>query len=140
MNCYIGEKTKQFRSEICVIIDLQLKKPAEGGVPSLAQSVGAEAFAYTGIYSYHIQEEILRAGAFRYCYGLNSISLDGNLKEIEEQAFYGCENLESINFIGTMEQWNKVKKGAGWDYGVKEYRVYCSDGVPDSQGNKVEVG
>ena len=30
---------------------------------------------------------------------------------IEDEAFYGCNDLEYVNYEGTIEQWNQIYKG-----------------------------
>ena len=63
------------------------------------------------------------------------LEIDKNIEVIENQAFYGCKNLNDIRYNGTMEEWKEIKKGAGWDYDTGDYKVYCSDGTLDKNGN-----
>ena len=76
--------------------------------------------------------------AFSACRSLTSITLGANLTEIGQQAFYANFNLSTINFAGTVEQWNAVKKGVGWNTLMDEpdsqakipvELINCSDGV-----------
>ncbi|MBO5970274.1 MAG: leucine-rich repeat domain-containing protein [Clostridia bacterium] len=76
--------------------------------------------------------------AFSACRSLTSITLGTNLSEIGQQAFYANFNLSTINFAGTVEQWNAVKKGVGWNTLMDEpdsqakipvELINCSDGV-----------
>lgn len=76
--------------------------------------------------------------AFSVCRSISTINLGAGLTEIGQQAFYSCWNLTTINFEGTVEQWNAIKKGPGWntlmndpDWHEKipvEY-ISCSDGT-----------
>ena len=76
--------------------------------------------------------------AFSLCQSLALIDLGAGLTEIGEQAFYENINLKTINFAGTVEQWNAIKKGLGWntlmndpDWHEKipvEF-INCSDGL-----------
>ncbi|MBR4062481.1 MAG: leucine-rich repeat protein [Clostridia bacterium] len=76
--------------------------------------------------------------AFSTCRSLASVTLGAGLTEIGQQAFYANFNLRTINFAGTVEQWNAIKKGLGWntlmndpDWHEKipvEF-INCSDGV-----------
>ena len=76
--------------------------------------------------------------AFSLCLSLEEIDLGTDLKEIGQQAFYANFNLKTINFAGTVEQWNAIKKGLGWntlmndpDWHEKipvEF-INCSDGL-----------
>lgn len=76
--------------------------------------------------------------AFSVCRSLASITLGDNLKEIGQQAFYANFNLKTINFAGTVEQWNAIKKGLGWNTLMNDpdwhekipvELINCSDGV-----------
>lgn len=76
--------------------------------------------------------------AFSLCQSLGEINLGTDLKEIGQQAFYENLNLKTINFAGTVEQWNAIKKGAGWNTLMKDPEwhekipvefINCSDGV-----------
>ncbi len=53
--------------------------------------------------------------AFSACRSLPSITLGAGLTEIGQQAFYANWKMTTINFAGTVEQWNAIKKGAGWN-------------------------
>lgn len=93
---------------------------------SLTEVVGLENITAIGNY------------AFTGCDSLEEITLGAGLTEIGQQAFYANFNLKTINFAGTVEQWNAIKKGAGWntlmndpDWHEKipvEF-INCSDGV-----------
>lgn len=78
--------------------------------------------------------------AFSGCMALVSIDLGAGLTEIGQQAFYANWNLTTINFAGTVEQWNAIKKGAGWNTYMNEPEwhekipvefITCSDGVAE---------
>lgn len=73
----------------------------------------------------------------QYCQELESVTIASTVTEIGGQAFYGCYTLTEINFGGTMEEWNNMPKGDGWDWDTGEYAVKCSDGTLDKQGNLV---
>jgi hypothetical protein len=47
---------------------------------------------------------------------------------IENWAFSGCSGLTSITFDGTIEQWNNINKGDGWNKNVPATYVQCTDG------------
>ena len=67
--------------------------------------------------------------AFVNLYTLKKISIPTSVDSIGEGAFSGCATLATIDFRGTVEQWNKITKGAEWDKSMpKEYTVKCSDG------------
>lgn len=66
------------------------------------------------------------------CYGcesLTSISIPNNVTNIGNNAFNDCKSLSSINYDGTIEQWNSITKGANWKYQVPSTCiVHCIDG------------
>lgn len=68
--------------------------------------------------------------AFEYCNGMVSITIPNSVTSIGEKAFLSCVRLTSITYTGTMEQWNAIRKGNLWDYGVPwPCQVYCTDGT-----------
>lgn len=93
---------------------------------SLTEIVGLENVTYVG--------DLAISG----CESITSLNLGAKLLEIGKQALYANINLKTINFAGTVEQWNAIKKGLGWntlmndpDWHEKipvEF-INCSDGV-----------
>lgn len=69
------------------------------------------------------------------CISLEKVNLSSSVTRIDEQAFYGCRNLNQITFEGTVEQWKAVQKGDGWDWDTGNYIVKCSDGFVTKDGN-----
>lgn len=65
---------------------------------------------------------------FNSCGRLSKINFPASLTEISQYAFSGCYKLAEITFDGTIEQWNAVTKGAGWDKDLATNIVKCSDG------------
>jgi len=65
---------------------------------------------------------------FEDCSNLREIYIPGAMEYIFENSFAGCINLERINYGGTVEQWNSMEKGDGWN---KDFScvVYCSNGT-----------
>lgn len=51
--------------------------------------------------------------AFRHCWNLSEIKIQGNEISIEDNAFEGTEDLETVFFGGTEEDWEKVQIGSG---------------------------
>lgn len=47
---------------------------------------------------------------------------------IGEWAFCDCKSLTSIIFQGTIEQWNEIDFGDGWNDEVPAKFVHCTDG------------
>ena len=72
--------------------------------------------------------EVIADGAFDGCENLVSISLPESVTRIGFYAFLNCESLTSINFSGTVEEWNAINKYDNWNYSVPATKVVCSDG------------
>jgi len=56
------------------------------------------------------------------------ITIDAEIQYIEAYAFAKCSNLETINYYGTVEQWNMITKKDNWNYN-SVFNVVCSDGT-----------
>ena len=65
--------------------------------------------------------------AFKNNKKLTKITLYDDLKTVRSNAFYGCENLETVVFKGTKSKWNDMSKESGNDY-LKDAKIECSDG------------
>lgn len=69
--------------------------------------------------------------AFKNCRRLSKIVIPTSVECIEAEVFDGCNDLEYINYEGTMEQWNLINKGYRfWTRGrtFDPMIVKCSDG------------
>ena len=65
---------------------------------------------------------------FDNCWNLESITLSANVKKINDYAFSGSNNLKTINFKGTMDEWYAIEKDGQW-ITSGGYKVYCTDGI-----------
>ena len=52
----------------------------------------------------------ITGGSFENCTGLKSISFGNNIETVWRNAFVNCTSLTDIYFIGTEDEWNKIKK------------------------------
>ena len=77
---------------------------------------------------YYTSNEISSRNKLSGCKTLKTLNLSGNLVKIGDSTLLGCSALTEINYGGTMEEWNKLEKGADWDKDTGEYTVHCSDG------------
>lgn len=73
--------------------------------------------------------------AFCGCDDLTSIIIPNSVTVIGRMAFYSCTSLTSIIYEGTKAQWNAIPKGPNWNYNVPAAYVQCSDGQANLQAN-----
>ena len=67
--------------------------------------------------------------SFLGCSSLTTIAIPKNVTNIYPYAFSFCTNLKSIIFKGTVDEWNHISLGEGWNNKVPATEVICSDGV-----------
>lgn len=70
----------------------------------------------------------IKTDAFYGCASITSVIMPNSVKVIGDWAFFGCSGLSEIEFKGTVEQWNAILKGGGWNCNVPATKVICSDG------------
>lgn len=58
--------------------------------------------------------------------GASSITLPASVTSISAMAFYGCNNLKTINFEGTLAEWSKISVGE-MNYGLYTASIICAD-------------
>lgn len=63
--------------------------------------------------------------AFYDCLELISVTIPDSIKSIMYSAFWGCNKLTSITYVGTVEQWNAIFSGGIGDIVCT---VHCTDG------------
>ena len=51
---------------------------------------------------------IISAYMFRECENLRQVYIPKSIKIIEENAFYGCNNIETVYYEGTEEEWDSI--------------------------------
>ena len=68
--------------------------------------------------------------AFTFCKSLTKVKMKDNLKKIGKQAFAFCSSLYSIEYSGSILQWNTIKKSELWNQDVRPWDsfIYCTDG------------
>ena len=71
----------------------------------------------------------IAANAFMNNTDLESVRIAVTVTKIGTFAFSGCTGLKTINYDGTMAQWNAINFVDGWNYGAGNFTVICSDGV-----------
>lgn len=62
---------------------------------------------------------------------VTAINIGANVTTIESRAFYNLQYVVTINYAGTMEQWQAINLDADWAYTGKKQtrRVVCTDGT-----------
>ena len=99
--------------------------------PSTVEVIGEKAFENCPlltkfIFKNRIKQSLRKIGisAFSNCVSMKKIILPNTLKEIEGWAFAGIPKLV-IEFEGTLEEWNNIKKYDEW--AAKTTLVYTKD-------------
>ena len=57
-----------------------------------------------------------------------SLTIPSYITEIGNAALYNFDQLATINYEGTMEQWETMTKGNDWNHGVPATMVHCTNG------------
>ena len=70
----------------------------------------------------------LGSNAFCLCSNITSISLNAGITSIGTYAFDRCWRLNTIVFMGSVEQWHAISKGTNWDYQIPATEIVCLDG------------
>ena len=66
--------------------------------------------------------------AFWGCTALTELIIPKSVTSLGLQAFAYCFGLEEIEFGGTVDQWNAIEKGEGWNQDCGTLIVRCADG------------
>lgn len=109
-------------------------------LPNGVTTIGSQAFRQT--LSSHLTSLVIpnsvttiEGSAFYGCQGVQVLTIGSGVTSIGNSAFNFLPYLTTINFTGTMAQWNAITKGSGWidtrsiAPGVTPPSVvHCSDG------------
>lgn len=60
-------------------------------------------------------------------YKTTVLNIPSTITGIDWRLFFGCY-LKTVNYAGTMAQWNAIRKDYDWDRDIGNYTVYCTDG------------
>lgn len=100
-------------------------------IPEGTTKISDKAFeSCISLESIQLPDSITEIGksAFSDCYSLNAIRIPKNVRNIDWYAFQGCNSLSTVEFGGTMAEWDDVKgKLYLFDYVAIE-TVKCADG------------
>ena len=97
-------------------------------IPDSMTSIGDFAFeGCSGLTSITIGNNVKSIGwdAFVYCRGLTSVTIGNGVISIGDEAFKYCKELTDIIYMGTVEQWKKIKKE---ENDFSEVKIHCIDG------------
>ena len=114
---------------------------AEFAEGSKLENIGISAFEATGITGIILPEGItvLSEYLFCNCNSLKEVSIPSTVGEIQNHAFYKCNNLETIYFDGTMSQWDAIT-GDGKPEKTPILRVYAPAGKTLSYNGEEQTG
>lgn len=98
-------------------------------IPQSVTSIGRESFSWCkSLESAVIGANKIGNVAFERCPKLKSVTFSESVKKIGDGIFSGCPELCEITFLGTMKEWNAVKKGKDWCKDSQVRTVKCTDG------------
>ena len=90
-------------------------------------SIGERAFYDCGsLKSIVIPDSVTSIGnsAFFGCRSLTNVTIPDSVTSIGDKAFSGCSSLKTIEYTGTEEQWEAVKKD--WNWNPEYAKVICT--------------
>ena len=88
--------------------------------------------------SVELKEGVTKIGTFSFAEtNVRTVTMASKVTEIGESAFSGCEDLKTLIFPGTMEEWKQVKIAEG-NEALKKATIHCADG--DVQGSSGDSG
>lgn len=100
-------------------------------IPENVTNIGMNAFSYSGLTSIEIPENVtvIDQYAFSHC-SLKSVTIPVSVNNIGLYAFYSNRSLKTVNYLGTRDQWNKIKSGGGlFDWCSQDLLIICQDAI-----------
>ena len=81
-----------------------------------------------------INGSVISSYTFAFCYALSNLTISVNCKSIGSNIIAYCQYLDTINYEGTIAQWNSIQKPDNWissaDHNYNGYlkKIQCSNG------------
>ena len=101
-------------------------------IPDSVIGIGYQAFYNcSSLTEIIIPDSVMWIGSYAFygCSSLKEIIIPDSVTSIGDGAFYGCDSLTSIEFKGTVEEWDAIEKGGSWNDNVPATEVVCSNGT-----------
>ena len=99
-------------------------------LPSSLNNIDANAFCHTLIPSLNIPEGVteIKDETFSGNSSLSVLTLPASVTNIGSAVFMFDENLKTVNYAGTIDQWNAIEKSDNWLENAPHFTVICTDG------------
>ena len=95
-------------------------------IPDSVSVIDTQTFeGCTALYAVEIPDSVIRINgrAFAGCNNLSIVGIPVSITNIGDEAFRDCTLLQHIEFQGTQIQWDRIPKGANWDWNAGDYTV-----------------
>ena len=99
-------------------------------IPSTVENIGGTAFQGSSIMTASINASTSGNYIFMNARSLEKVVIGKNVTKLSVDVFLNCSNLKSINYLGTMDEWNNtLGKTSSWKNGNTSIKkIICSDG------------
>lgn len=100
-------------------------------IPNSVTNIGGSAFyECDSLTTLTIPDSVttLEGGVIYGCDNLTTLTIGAGVTTIVENAISYCDKLVSITFNGSVEQWNAITFGSGWNTSIPATHIQCSDG------------
>ena len=99
-------------------------------IPSTVEKIGTTAFQGSSIITASINAGTTGRYVFLNATSLEKVIIGENVTSLGGDSFSNCSKLKSINYLGTMDEWNgTLGKTSSWRNGNTSIKkIICSDG------------
>ena len=97
----------------------QAPRPANGltSLPPGLREIGDRSFSRnTTLREANITQGVSKIGAsaFSNCLALETVTIPTSVREIGYNCFFNTPSLKRITYLGTVEDWKRIRKGSNW--------------------------